>query len=963
MSEFFLSVVNMSIAASWIVLAVLLLRFLLKKAPKWITVLLWAIVAIRLICPFAIESKVSLIPSAQTFSPGIMMDTAPQIYTGIPSVNNSINPIIGETFAPNPGDSINPLQVWIPIASVVWVVGILALTVYGLISYLRIKKKISTAVLLRDHIYQSENVVSPFVLGMIRPKIYLPFSMTASETLHVIAHEEAHIRRKDHWWKPIGFAILSLHWFNPLMWLAYILLCRDIEMACDEKVVKSLNTEERADYSQALLNCSVGRKMIAYCPLAFGEVGVKDRVRSVLSYKKPAFWILAVGIVASIVLAICFLTNPTPGNLGTLENLEFISLTDRTENTACVWVSDGFGYERVGTISEDLLKELANLKTSKEEISLSRSEDRDKSHTIVLQSEKQAESSLNSYLEGLYIHFNSDFTAVWINNNVKPTLTYKVIEPQKAKEVYSYIANYNIRKPAVEAPVIAVDPAYFDNLDALKEKFPMYFNLDTTKGLQVYIWQMAEGSYSCGLLPGQTGTYPMKEWLPLHKDSASLDEMRTIVAHYIITLGVAPEDVKLCPVSMPHSSYYYVRNNAYEEALYDLFWSPISATPAAYPFYHYTSIIDEAIYDIDGDGIVEHCVLHNGPTSGVFTFTFSVFEDGVLEYFNVFRTQHTTLRFVLAVMSSKRDGQLLLKGEGLNSTCTVTPTIVDGNVVLQSENQEFLYLGEQGLDSPFAPQWNATLEDGYFDSGPLKTIQGNFRTYYQNSDGTYQYNGYIYKYRLVITGRMPNAKADTTYVYLSNLEDISFERAMWASGLSSSLEAYFSPEEAVLVEISTDVNHPYIQIQRNEDLSFNYTVYDQKETVLYRLDKYHREPKIWDSSPTVCGLVVQTGTGLSTNWAVFFDVEHSKVSETFYYVLASQDDYVVYANSEEGKHYIVVQNMFDKSAYCETYELENVSPVTADFTTGCEFNRNGNIVITYLTGESYTEAQKEIRIP
>jgi beta-lactamase regulating signal transducer with metallopeptidase domain len=151
--------------------------------------------------------------------------------------------------------------------------GILALALYGIMSYLRVKKKISTAVLFRDNIYQSEAVASPFVLGMIRPKIYLPFAMTGSEMLHVIAHEEAHIRRKDHWWKPLGFAILALHWFNPLLWLAYVLLCRDIEMACDEKVVKSLNTEERADYSQALLHCSVGRRMIASCPLAFGEVG------------------------------------------------------------------------------------------------------------------------------------------------------------------------------------------------------------------------------------------------------------------------------------------------------------------------------------------------------------------------------------------------------------------------------------------------------------------------------------------------------------------------------------------------------------------------------------------------------------------------------------------------------------------------------------------------------------------
>ncbi len=835
MSEVFLSVVNMSIAASWIVLAVLLLRFLLKKAPKWITVLLWAVVAIRLICPFAIESKVSLIPSAQTISPGIMMDTVPQIYTGIPSVNNSINPIIGQTFAPNPGDSVNPLQIWVPVAAVLWAIGILVLTVYGIISYLRIKRKISTAVLLRDHIYQSENVVSPFVLGMIRPKIYLPFHMMGSEMLHVIAHEEAHIHRKDHWWKPIGFAILTLHWFNPLMWLVYVLLCRDIEMACDQKVVKSLNAEERADYSQALLNCSVGRRMIAYCPLAFGEVGVKDRVKSVLSYKKPAFWILIIGILASIVLAVCFLTNPTPGNLGTLENLEFISLTDRTENTACVWVSDGFSYERVGTISEDLLKELANLKTSKEEISLSRSEDRDRSHTIVLQSEKQAESSLNSYLEGLYIHFNSDFTAVWINNNVKPTLTYKVIEPQKAKEVYGYISSYNVREPAVEAPVIAVDPAYFDNLNALKEKYPMYFDLDTTNGLDIYFMVVLDDYPDFILLPGRAEAYTWEEIYDLHNEAATMEEMRAIVVHYILTQGVAKEDIRMN--SMPYvnveASNGLVDNKTYvEKMVEEQFWEPLVIKHV--PDTYISGMIDEAYWDIDGDGIAEHCVLHNGPTSGLYTFTFSVFEDRTLEYFNVFQTQHTTLRFALAAMSSKRDGQLLLKGEGLNSTCTVTPTIVDGNVVLQSENQEFIYWGEQGLDSPFASEWIAKPENGYFDSGPLKTIHGNFRTYYQNTDGTWQYNGYIYKYRLVITGRMPNAVADTTYVYLSNIKDISFERAMWASGLSSQMGSYFSPEEAVLVEISTEATAEQssnIEIIRNNNFTYTYTVYDQKRNM------------------------------------------------------------------------------------------------------------------------------------
>ncbi len=310
MSEFFLGIVNMSISASWIVLAVLLLRLLLKKAPKWITVLLWGIVAVRLICPFSIESVMSLIPSAETISPEIMMDRTPKINTGVPIINNTINQIIAGSLTPAPEASANPLQIWIPVFASAWIVGIVALLIYTVISYWRVKRKIGTAVLLRDNIYQSETVISPFVLGIIKPKIYLPFSMNEQDVTHVIAHEQAHIRRKDHWWKPIGFLLLSLHWFNPLMWLGYVLLCRDIELACDEKVVKELDTEQKADYSQALLVCSVNRRMIAACPLAFGEIGVKNRVKSILNYKKPAFWICVVAVVVCIVTAVCFLTNP-----------------------------------------------------------------------------------------------------------------------------------------------------------------------------------------------------------------------------------------------------------------------------------------------------------------------------------------------------------------------------------------------------------------------------------------------------------------------------------------------------------------------------------------------------------------------------------------------------------------------------------------------------------------------------
>ena len=316
MTGIFLKIVNMSISAGWIVLVVLLLRLLLKKAPKWITILLWGIVAVRLICPFSLESVLSLIPAAETISPEILVDRIPEIDTGISFVNDTLNSFIGESFAPEVGASANPVQIWLPVFAMIWIAGMLALSAYTLISYRRLHRKVATAVLLRDNIFQSEQVGSPFVLGIIRPRIYLPFCVSEQDIEHVIAHEKAHIRRKDHWLKPIGFFLLSLHWFNPLMWLGYVLLCQDIELACDEKVIKELNSEQKADYSQTLLTCSVSRRMISACPVAFGESDVRSRVRSVLNYRKPAFWIVIVAVIASITAAVCFLTNPkTPKDI------------------------------------------------------------------------------------------------------------------------------------------------------------------------------------------------------------------------------------------------------------------------------------------------------------------------------------------------------------------------------------------------------------------------------------------------------------------------------------------------------------------------------------------------------------------------------------------------------------------------------------------------------------------------
>ena len=324
MSDLFLNILNMSIAASWLILAVVLLRFVLKKAPKWIAVLLWGIVARRLAVPFSFESALSLIPSAETFNAHNIQYGTPAISSGIPAVNNAVNPVLGETFAPNPGASVNPLYVWTFIVSVIWLIGIAAMLLYAVTSYVRVHRSVAERAPYEGNIFLCDHVKSPFILGLVRPKIYLPSSMDEAAMGPVIDHEKAHLARHDHWWKPLGFLILTAHWFNPLCWIAYVLLCRDIELACDEKVIRQMDLDGKKQYSAALLECSTGRRLVTVCPLAFGEVGVKERVKNVLNYKKPAFWLIVVAVVACGVVAVIFATNPVKKQ-PPMNNLQLIS--------------------------------------------------------------------------------------------------------------------------------------------------------------------------------------------------------------------------------------------------------------------------------------------------------------------------------------------------------------------------------------------------------------------------------------------------------------------------------------------------------------------------------------------------------------------------------------------------------------------------------------------------------------
>ena len=310
MDDVFLKLVNLSISASWLILAVLVLRVVLKKAPKWVMPLLWGVVALRLVCPFSIESALSLIPSAETIPSEIVTETREPVLYEQATLDIVTNPTLPSAAEVPVGVSRQQAQVDFNIYSVLWLAGMAALLVHALVSAGKLKRKLATAILLRDNIYESEFVDSPFVFGVVKPNIYLPMHMDEGTAAYVIAHEHAHLARRDHWWKVLGYLVLALHWFNPLVWVAYILFCRDIELACDEKVVKGLDGAARADYSQALLSCAAPKRAVAACPLAFGEGNIKTRVKSALHYKKPAFWVAAAAVLAVVIVAVCFLTNP-----------------------------------------------------------------------------------------------------------------------------------------------------------------------------------------------------------------------------------------------------------------------------------------------------------------------------------------------------------------------------------------------------------------------------------------------------------------------------------------------------------------------------------------------------------------------------------------------------------------------------------------------------------------------------
>ncbi|MBQ7337080.1 MAG: M56 family metallopeptidase [Clostridia bacterium] len=737
MSTVFLRVCNLALVAAWVALAVMLARLLLRKAPRWISCLLWSVVALRLMLPFSFESMFSLIPSAQPLPENIAMVPQPVISSGIAAVDNVVNPVISATLTPAVGDSINPMQLLLEIGAWVWLVGVGGMLVYALISYLRLTRSVRASI-RENGVLRCDDITSPFILGVIRPRIYLPSTLDEQTAAYVIAHERAHLRRWDHIWKPLGFALLSVYWFQPLLWVAYVLLCRDIEAACDERVIREMDGGDKKRYSEALLSCSVRSRALSACPLAFGEVGVKSRIRAVLNYRRPAFWVILIAVLLSVLLAVGLLSDPwqTPGDLlqpgtswadedGVLEltvqeNFEILGTMSFDDVQMDVRMMYREQYAEICAIDDvygdaPLLK--CGLRARRGKLVLLVKEDTVQTGIEQLTLKRRtgdavtvAPNAVHTEYEGIYltidtIQYNQDGSltlyaswhneseaqaiygepyaidywdgAAWVDltpENLGFELPGYLLSPGEVKQKeYStarfglpsagryrlrshfsiedlpykeWVETQNNYETWMEFTVTKLsDPTQADveaQLSYVQSAYPEYFGLDTTDGLTVYVWQMAAGSYSCGLLPGQPNDHEQMQLLQLK--GTSIEQMKTILNDYAL-----PEDqITVEPTYMLYSSYLHTFSEA-----------EIWSIKAMLGIDGYTPRIDAAVCDIDRDGKQEHVIISTGPTFGRFSFRLSVYDvdSGQSKYNGVFYSPVMQLRLEIGT-----DGNLYLCG-------------------------------------------------------------------------------------------------------------------------------------------------------------------------------------------------------------------------------------------------------------------------------------------------------------
>lgn len=820
MADIFLKIVNMSISACWIVLAIILLRFVLKKAPKWINCLLWGIAGLRLVMPFSFESVFSLIPSAETISKPID-SPRPHFESGVPIVDSQVNDYLkGNYFEGVTRPAGNFVDIT-TILAIVWVVGIVVLLVYTAVSFIRLKGKIGTAILLRDNIYQSEAVVSPFVLGIIKPKIYLPFNMNEQDMEHVIAHEQAHLHRKDYLWKPLGFLIVTLHWFNPMVWIGYILLCRDIELACDEKVVKEFNNEQKADYSQALLTCSVNRRMIAACPVAFGEVGVKNRVKSVLNYKKPAFWLIIVAIIISMVVAVCFLTNPQTSLDDELSVFLDTQIADHHYSEG--YTDDNFiaVHHKVLGVEKSVNKITVYMWVLYHEYSCENGE-------IKLETGTYIPTVITAEKTGLHRHYRlveywEPHDGTLYVDDIKGKFPLHLQE--KALDSQRYIGEQlefceNAAKEYFDSE------ADYGSMEKLENIYPQFFDVSTDGGLTVYIWQMAEDDYKCYLV--NTAQEAISDNSFAYAGGATISEMRAILSTY----DVNNEDVTIQPVINPLSSYFYEIDDIYCKYIKDLFWSTLPLLePTAFGV-----IIDSSTFDIDNDGKDEHCVLTYGPTSGLFTIVFTAVEVGERdpEYINTFNYPGQTAKF-----HKTKNGEEKIKcvyndyenGAFSQRSVFLDIEIEDGNIVLKDGDENIPYWGEQGVEPSEFLRKQYALEEAV---GEVVLRENN---------GKYFIN-------IINKAKNPSAKAFEAHEILHRIKD---DEKDILTVYAVALYEEYNLENGKVVSVGSGAAPVEIVFSTKDDLKYtlkNYRVLPKEENI----EDYILEDAEYDDEETMIRL-------------------------------------------------------------------------------------------------------------
>ena len=417
MSYILLKLINMSVTASYLLIAVMLIRLIFRKMPKYINCILWGIVALRLLLPFSLESALSILPGTEPLSERFLTGPTYDIDTGIEYIDTQMNHYLGDKYFEGVTVSVNHGAKILSVLSVIWLIGIAVLLIYGILSYLKLKK-ITGASLQENGIMLCDNIDTPFILGIFKPRIFMPSDMGLEERELVLKHERAHLKRRDNIWKPLGYILLTVYWFNPLMWIAYSMFCKDTEAACDQKAIKDMDGDSKKNYAQALLNCSSPKKFINACPLAFGETGVKQRIKQVLKFKKPALWITVAALILCAVTATLFLTDPQSQHISDISgNVSAKEITVYYDGIA----HSVYDQELIAK-TQSLLDEV---KISYSPVLRTRSENRGDDYSL--------------QIGQTYINFYANGDRVWVNDGVKPSYTYSVKEPNKVKDFLNWL--------------------------------------------------------------------------------------------------------------------------------------------------------------------------------------------------------------------------------------------------------------------------------------------------------------------------------------------------------------------------------------------------------------------------------------------------------------------------------------------------------------------------------------------